>query len=65
MTADSVRNTDNAEVLIDNWNGKVKQYLIQVDENLIEDRSMVFIMQCQIFLTYTVPAKYVSVIMST
>ena len=47
------------------WNGRVKKFVLDTAEHLIEDRRMVFVVQSQMFLTYTQPSRTVCVIVSS
>ena len=64
MTCTSVKSFHEAEVLIDDWNGRVQSFIREGDQDLIADKSMVFIVQCQMFLTYTDPSRTITVIVS-
>ena len=64
MTRDGVQSFKDREVKIDEWNGKVRSYLSAVDENILQDRDMVFVVQASMFLTYTTDTRQLSVLVS-
>ena len=64
MTADNVKSFQEQEITIPQWIGKVKTYLMNIQGHLIEKKSMVIMIESQIFLTYTQPARQVSLIVS-
>ena len=64
MTADNVKSFQEQEIMIPQWIGKVKTYLMNVQGHLIEKKSMVIMIESQIFLTYTEPARQVCFIVS-
>ena len=51
-----------SEIVIDKWIGRVKNYVIMAELDLIEDKSMVFTVEAQMFFTYTEPTRNLSVI---
>ena len=51
-----MKSFDNCEVIIENWIGSVKHYLSQVQKDFI-DKDMVFIIEAQVFMTYTEPTR--------
>ena len=64
MTADNVKSFQEQEITIPQWIGKVKTYLMNVQGHLIEKKSMVIIIESQIFLTCMQPARQVCLIVS-
>ena len=64
MTADNVKSFHEQEITIPQWIGKVKSYLMNVQGHLIEKKSMVIMIESQIFLTCTQPARQVCLIVS-
>ena len=64
MTADNVKSFQEQEITIPQWIGKVKTYLMNVQGHLIEKKSMVIMIESQIFLTYTQPPRQVCFIVS-
>ena len=64
MTADNVKSFQEQEIMIPQWIGKVKTYLMNVQGHLIEKKSMVIMIESQIFLTYTQPPRQVCFIVS-
>ena len=57
MTAENVRCFQDREIQVPEWIGKVKNYVFEVQRELIQDRSMVFIIEAQIFFTHSTPAR--------
>ena len=57
LTWENVKCFLNREIVIEQWISSAKNYLTQVQADLIEDRRMVFIIESQIFLTYTQPTR--------
>ena len=64
MTQDNVKSFQEQQITIPQWIGKVKTYLMNVQGHLIEKKSMVIMIESQIFLTYTQPARQVCFIVS-
>ena len=64
MTYNSVKCFHESEVISDTWLGHVKKFVLQFARDLIEDKSMLFIVQSQMFLTYTEESRTISVIVS-
>ena len=64
MTDDNVKSFHEQEITIPQWIGKVKNYLTNVQGHLIEKKSMVIMIESQIFLTCTQPARQVCLIVS-
>ena len=52
MTGENVKSFRKSEVVIDKWIGRVKNYVIMAELDLIEDKSMVFTVEAQMFFTY-------------
>ena len=57
MTAENVKCFQDREIQAPEWIGKVKNYIFQVQAELIQDRSMVFIIEAQIFFTHSTPSR--------
>ena len=64
MTADNVKYFQEQEIMIPQWIGKVKTYLMNVQGHLIENKCMVIMIESQIFLTCTQPPRQVCLIVS-
>ena len=62
MTAENVKYFQNAEILIDKWIGRLRNYVTQVVPEMIEEKTMVFMMEAQIFLTHTEPPRELCVV---
>ena len=62
MKPEHVQNFENAEVTIPKWIGRVKNYVMQVVPELVADKRMVFMMETQIFFTYTTPSRQLCVV---
>ena len=46
---------------VSKWMAKLKYYVKAIEEDLIADKKLVFVIESQIFLTYTEPAREISV----
>ena len=64
MKAEHVKSFLNSEVVIHKWIGDVRNYVMQVDPELIQDKSMIFLMEAQIFYTYTKTSRELCVVVS-
>ena len=64
MKADNVKTFQDREIEIQEWIGKVKNYVFQVQGELIQDRSMVFIIEAQIFFTHSTPSRQLCLLVS-
>ena len=64
MSAEHVKASQEQEMLIPEWIGAVKKYVMQVQPDLIEDREMVIMIESQIFFTYTEPSRQICVVVS-
>ena len=64
MSAEHVKAFQDQEMLTPEWMGKVKKYVIEVQKDLIKDKEMVFMVESQIFFTYTTPSRELCVLVS-
>ena len=64
MTAQNVKCFQDREIQVPEWIGKVRDYVFKVQGQLIQDRSMVFIIEAQIFLTHSTPSRQLCLIVS-
>ena len=64
MSAENVKAFQDQEMLTPEWMGKVKNYVIEVQKDLIKEKEMVFMVEAQIFLTYTNPFRQLCVLVS-
>ena len=62
MTVEYVNKFENSEIRIDTWIGSVKHYVRQVDVEMIQDKSMIFIIEAQTFNTYTIPSRQLCIV---
>ena len=65
MSAESVKDFQGQEMIIPEWIGRVKKYVMQVQADLIQDREMVIMIESQIFFTYTKPSRQICVLVSS
>ena len=64
MTALNVQSFQDREIQVPEWIGKVKKYVFEVQRELIQERSMVFIIEAQIFLTCSNPSRQLCLLVS-
>ena len=50
---------------IHSWMGNVKKYLCEMNQELLNDKTFLFVLECQIFLTNTTPKRSISVMVRT
>ena len=51
----------NRMIGVDKWMGEIKMYVHAVNPEMISDRKLVFGIETKIFLTYTEPARQLTV----
>ena len=64
MSAENVKAFQDQEMLTPEWMGRVKKYVIEVQQDLITDKEMVFMLESQIFFTNTRPSRQLCVLVS-
>ena len=64
MTAENVRSFQDRQIQVHEWIGKVKNYVFQVQGELIKERSMVFLIETQIFFTHSTPSRQLCLLVS-
>ena len=64
MKAENVKCFQDREIQAHEWIGNVKNYVFQVQGQLIQDRSMIFIIETQIVFTYSSPSRQLCFLVS-
>ena len=64
MSAENVKAFQDQEMLTPEWMGRVKKYVMEVQQDLIKDKEMVFMLESQIFFTNTRPSRQLCVLVS-
>ena len=64
MNADNVKCFQDREIQVPEWIGKVKNYVFEVQKELIQDKSMIFIIEAQIFFTHSTPSRQICFLVS-